>query len=49
MGLLKIYIMTVKKSIQFKYWLNTTPDFKDTQIEAYHLSKTWLIVPKIGT
>jgi len=49
MGLLKIYIVTVQKSIQFQYWFNITPDFKDTQIKAYHSSKKRLIVPKIGT
>jgi len=49
MGLLKTYIVIAQKSIQFQYWFNTTLDFKDTQIKAYHSSKKWLIVPKIGT
>jgi hypothetical protein len=49
MGLLKLYIVTVQRSIQFQYWFNTAPDLKDTQTKTYHLSKKWLIVLKIVT
>jgi len=47
MGLLKIYIVTPQKSIQFQYWFNTTPDFKDSQIKAYHSSENGSLYQKL--